>query len=400
MQLFHNYHMHRMHNFWHTEFRLFELSIWLHVFARSMIMVFVPVFLLKLGYSVGSVMLYYCIYNIFDIPLNFIVKWVIQKIGARYVMLLATLFVIFGFLILYLMSPNNWMLLILLALFFAVYDTGYWISHMYLFMICSKQSLNISGNTSMLYIVRRFAGVLAPVFGAIILVFLNQQILIFISIGILLISTLPLFKIKNLQDRPKKENILNIKKFFNKKSDIKEYIIQGVYSFHSVAEGVIWPIFIFLFFGTIESVAIIPVMVSVTGIIFTYFAGKIKKANRAKTIFFGAFMMAIIWLMRIFFENNIFYFASVVLIGFFSILVTLPLDSSMFEKGNSKDPLSTATYKNASSMLPRVFFYGLLVILLDVFKISFVTAAISLLVLMALSFIFTLKNPIGELKDV
>src|SRR5260370_579799 len=58
MRLFHHYHGLRAHHVVQREFWLFELSIWIHMVARSLIAVFLPILMLRLGYSVGAVIIY------------------------------------------------------------------------------------------------------------------------------------------------------------------------------------------------------------------------------------------------------------------------------------------------------------------------------------------------------
>lgn len=399
MQLFHHYHSHRLDKLIHSDLWLFELSIWLHIFGRSMIAIFVPIFLLTIGYSLSEVIAYYFIFNIFDIPINFLAKSLVIKIGARRVLILGNLALIVFFIILYSFSSGSWLLLVALALFSALYDCFYWVAHLYLFMKSTKNNENASGETSTLYIVKRIAGILAPMFGALVLIFLSKNILIIISVVIIFLSIIPLFKMKGIEDKPAKGKTMSMRRYFSKFDYLKEYIIQGLYTFHIAAEGVIWPLFIYTVFADIKSVAIIPVLVSLTAVLFSYFTGKVKKTNRGKAMVLGALLISITWILRIFLVSNIFYFASIVLVGFFSILISLPLDSSLFEKGELRDPLAAATYRNTLMMFPRIFFFGALYLMLDIFKISFMTAAVSMLVVMAVSYIFLVKKPRMNIKE-
>ncbi|MBT4209784.1 MAG: MFS transporter [Candidatus Komeilibacteria bacterium] len=391
MILFQRYHYHQIDKFFHTDFWLFETSVWLHVFARSMIAIFIPIFLLQMGWSISHVMFFYFIYNIFDAPLNFFAKWLTYKIGAKKVIALGTLSYIASFAILYNLDVGMWPLLILMALFAALYDTFYWVAHIYFFIRCEKNDRNISKGISLLYIVKKIAGILAPIFGGLILIFFDKQLLIGLSVLILLLSIIPLFKIKTTKDRPDKKP-KKFKQFFKKGDGLKEYIIKGLFSFHQAAEGIIWPIFIYTIFKTIESVAIIPIIVAGTVIIITYFTSKIKKTNRSHIMALGAFLISITWILRLVIDNNIFYYASIFLIGLFVVLVSLPLESNMYEKGEKKDALDTATYQNFFSMFPRIFFYGTLYLLLEIFQVSFIAAIIGMLMIMAINYIFITKK--------
>ena len=401
MQLFHLYHQRRFQKFIHSEFWLFELSVWLHTFSRSMIAIFIPIFLLQIGYSIGNIVLFYFFFYAINVPLNFVARWLTRKIGARKVIILGSLFSIAFFVSLYNLAVDNWMLLIIIAFFAAAYDAFYWVAHLFLFMKCSKNDSNVSGDVSILSIVKSVAGVIAPALGALIIIFFSKNILIIVSASILAISLIPLFKIKNIPDKPEQEQI-SFSSFFPNWESIKDYLSKGFYHIHCTTEIVIWPLFIFIFFSSIGSVAILPIIISLTGILFTFSAGKIDKAKREKMIIFGSFFIAIIWMLRLVIENSLFYYASVFLVGLFSILITIPLDSNIFEKGEKKDALSTATYRNVFAIFFGACFYGLLSILINIFNVSFLLASSGLFFVIIISYLSGIKRygTVTKLKKV
>lgn len=397
MLLFQGYHLHKFDKLIHTDFWRFEFSIWLHVFGRSMVSIFIPIFLLIAEHSISEVIFFYLIFNIFDAPLNFFAKWLTAKIGARWVIIIGTVAYIGGFFCLYFLTAGNWALFILMAFLFAFYDTLYWIAHLYLFMRCSTHDDNVSKDRSTQFMIKKIASMLAPMLGALILIFFKEHVLIIVSVVILAFSVWPLFKIKDTPDKPEKPP-MKFREFFKTWDDVKEYLIRGTYSFHNVSELIIWPLFIYILFESIEAVAIIPVIVSVTVIIFSYFTGKIKKERRLSYMAIGSMLIGLVWMARVFVENDIFYYVSIFLVGLFSLLVTLPLDSWMFEKGEKKDALSTSTYRNFFSMWPRIFFYGLLLVLLNVFEVSFISAAVSMFVIMLFASLLMLPRPLMARK--
>jgi len=68
------------------------------------------------------------------------------------------------------------------------------------------------------------------------------------------------------------------------------------------------------------------------------------------------------------------------LIGLFSILISIPLDSCIFEKGKKQDALSTSTWANTSYMFFNMIFFGILAVIVNVFEVSFILAATSMFV--------------------
>lgn len=395
MQLFHTYHQNRFQQFIHSEFWLFDLSVWLHTFSRSMIAIFIPIFLLQTGYELGAIMLFYFFYYAFAAPTNFLARYLVRKIGAKKVIIIASLFSVAFFFSLYSLEAGSWKSLIPIALFAGVYDAFYWVAHLFFFMKCSTPDEeggdHTSSDTSFLLIIKSVAGVTAPILGALVLVFFSQDVLIFFSIFILVLSIIPLLKMKKISDKPQKKQV-SFKEFFKKGNLINDYLSKGFYHVHCITESVIWPLFIFMFFANIESVAILPIIVSVTSIILSFLIGRKKTNKKGKMIIVGALLISIVWVLRIFVESGIFYYVSVFLIGLFTVLIAIPLDSSIFKRGKKVDPLSTSMYRNIFAIVFGLFFYGTLSLLISVFNVSFIIATTGMFIVILISYFSGVKK--------
>ncbi|MBU1046715.1 MFS transporter [Patescibacteria group bacterium] len=394
MQLFHIFHQNKFRRLIHSDFTLFEVSVWLHTFARSMVSIFIPIFLLQIGYSLTEVLIFYLIYNLLDVPLNFVARYLVRKIGARWVIILGSLSSVIFFIGVFYLKVNMWPLLILIALLAAIYDTFYWVAHLYFFMKCSENDDDVSGDTSWMSIVRQVASFLAPLFGALILIFLDKSFLIILSTVLLTFSVIPLFLLRGVDDKPTRKQ-KTFKEFFHSWDITRDYIVTSFRAITNTSESVIWPIFIFILFANIESVAVLPMIISLTTILFTYFVGKTAKEKRESIMITGALVVSLVWILRLVIENNIFYFTSVFLVGLFSILIAIPLDSYIFEKGEKLDTLSASTYRNTVHMGANAIFFALLLILVEVFNVSFIIASISMILTATIIYFFgerTLKH--------
>ncbi|MAF24163.1 hypothetical protein CL634_01050, partial [bacterium] len=146
-----------------------------------------------------------------------------------------------------------------------------------------------------------------------------------------------------------------------------------------------WPIFIFLLFANIKSVASLPIIISVTAMVFTYFIGGVAKAGRQRLILIGSLAITGVWLARLAIEGPMFFYISVFLVGLFSIMITIPVDSNIFEKGEKRDALSASVYRNASSIIGRFILYSVLLLLVNVFQVSFSAAALGVFLLLLLN---------------
>jgi small neutral amino acid transporter SnatA (MarC family) len=70
------------------------------------------------------------------------------------------------------------------------------------------------------------------------------------------------------------------------------------------------------------------------------------------------------------------------------VLITIPLNSYLFEKGEKKDTLSASTYRNVASMSANFLFFFILALLVNVFNISFLIASGCMLLLVGVSYFF------------
>lgn len=370
----HAHHSLRLSRALHSSLGLFEWSVWMHTFARSLISIFVPILLLQAGYAVGEVMVYFLIFNAVDIPLNFLSRWLIKRVGARLVIIMGSLFMLAYFLSLSGLSPEHWGIVVMIAVFAAAYDALYWVAHLYYFMVCSKHKQNISRDTSGLFIVQQLAEVLAPAIGAGLIILFGDQVLIYVSAAVVALSIIPLFRIRGVPDRPTAPS-QPFRSFFGRWEVARDYVSTMLYGIHMSAELELFPIFLFLLLGNVESVAAVAVLGAAAMIIFTFFAGRIQRSHRVYSIIIGSFVAGMLWLLRLGIDDSIFLYASIFVVGFCSVMISVPVMSTLFEKGARIDPLSASTYRNASSMFSKVILYTGLVVAVYVFHVSFISAA-------------------------
>ena len=382
------YNQHHGKNIHVSDFWLYELSVWLHVIAYSLISVFVPILLYTTGFSIADIMLYYAIYYLTDVPLNFLARSFIIHFGARASVALGTIFIITFFSLFSLLGPNDWYILLTMAVVAALYDTFYWVGHVYLFINSSGKDKDIGRKTSTVAIVRKIGSIIAPLVGATVLIFANNATLMYVGIFIFTLSLIPLFWVDEFKDRPTIQ-LVSFKKFFKHMREKKNYITMMLLAVHSSTEGILLPLFIFTIFKSIESVAFIPVIIGFSTIALTYFAGGIKKGKRELVIMAGAFAIAVVWLARILIEgNNYFYYISIFLVGIFTLFISIPLDSNLFTRGKEIDSLQTATYRNATNMFAKFIFFSIGALLLNVFYVGFVIALLSMLSIFVVNYIF------------
>ena len=387
MQVSHFYHRHNMIKLSkHADFSYFEFGIWLHTLALSLSSVFIPIMLLQSGYDIKLVIVFYLVFNLIDIPLNFLTNSLMRKIGAKQTLILGTVFKILFFGLLAILPANNLPFLLVLAVFKALYDTLFWISHVYLFIEANRDIDDTGSAVGSLNGIRNLASMLGPAVGAAILIFGGKTYLVAASIVFFALSIIPLYKMKHVNDIPKDDSF-GFKQFFADAKARKNHLSLALWGVHSEAEDILWPLFIFTVVGTVGSVAAIPILISITTVLFSFFAGKLSNKYSTRMVVIGSFLISAIWLARLFFQGAPFYYWTILSVGFLALLIIIPLDRAIISHGLSSSSLAAATYRNMMSMSLRAALYAVLLILVGVFHVSFIMASLSLFVLLAFTII-------------
>lgn len=380
----------------HSTFWRFELSVWIHVVARSLIAIFIPALLIEHGYSVREVIYYYCIFNIIDVPLNFLAFYLIKKTGARWVIALGTISSAIYFIILGFLQKETFIILLILAFFDALYDALYWVSHLYFFIQAEPKKRKINEDMGTLNIVKQLGSVIGPFLGAVLVLSpLGSNGALIFTIILLLISLVPLFYIRHVIDKPLSEKLPSPRKFFRSVIEKKNHWSLALNSMHGTVDGIIWPLFIFLTIGSIKSLALLSVAISIAGIAVTYLSVRSTALVREKELIGGGIVLIGVWILRIVIELRMFHFISALLMSLFGVLVNVPIDTDLIERAKQLGPLASATYRNAISMAAQALLFIMLIFLTEFFKISFAIAAFCLFVLVIITYIFLshVKHP-------
>jgi len=356
--------------------------------AQGLISVFVAVLLFQSGYSIGQIVWYYFFFYLFDIPLNYVSFYLVKILGARKVIILAVIAKICFFIVLASISRGSaFITLALLAILDATYDTFYYISHFFIFMK-TDSSEDTRVHTGILYAVQRFAGFLGPAVGALLLIFVSESALIYAVIALFVFSLVPLLRLKNFDDKPKLDTL--------RFRDIGKVARQSFYSIalwgiHGKVENDLIPLFIFVVIGTIESVAVIPMLISATAIVMSYIIGK-TKYTFSELIVRVAPLVLVVWILRIFIAHNVFYYISIIVVSFASLLISIPIDSEIFKIGKQHHPLTVALYRNLLNMIGGTILFGILIVMINIFHTSFAIAAVAILGLIMLNSIILMKK--------
>ena len=251
----------------------FNLYSFISTFARSLIEIFISLYLFKQGFSLKYIVLFYILENFFAIFLSYIYV----KIGEKYKYSIVMIIGIISFITLQLVLNKvyiNISYIFLISILYSLYRRGYWVSRrFYITNIISQR--NSTESYSIIMIFSELASILSGYLGALILDNFDIRILTIISSILLFISVIFVIKIKYKKSTTKIELIKNIKKY-----DKRNFLAFSIYELNNLITF-LFPIYVFLYINnTYTMLGATNAISNIAIIIFIFIYGKfIKKKN-------------------------------------------------------------------------------------------------------------------------
>ena len=347
--------MHRPHYDLHflknRELNELYISVAIKSFALSMISIFIPIFLLKLNYSLTNVLIFYAILNaahaLFVIP----AAKISSKYGFKHSIFLSIPILIVFYLALYTLEQFNWPIC-LLAVIFGINNSLFWMGYHVDFSKFSDKK-NRSEEVGITRIVSLIFQVLGPVTGGLILTFIGFKAL-FATVSVLLMaSAIPLFFSKDIHEPIP----FSIKEIF-KGQKIKNALAFVGHGIESGISSVIWPIFIFFTilnnFTTLGLVSSLSVLFS---LVFVFIVAKFSDIHRRLVLKIGAGLNAVIWGVRFFVKTTFQVFVVDSFYGISQSLIHIPFDALSYDKANKSDIVKFIMFREMIVQTGRVILF-------------------------------------------
>jgi len=334
-------------------------------FAFGLIGIFIPIYLLTIGYSVSQVLLYYIVQNIVLMLSSFLAGYIGSWIGIQKILIIR-----FPFLLLFLVLLNSLNLisfpLYLLAIIDGFQSALYWIPLHILFSHYSNKE-DIGSSTSKLFAFPQLAGISAPLLGGLIAVFFGFKILFSIAIIIFLFSFIPILytnQIKNKYNIKFKNAIKLYKKY------PRYFYAEILNNMGEETEGIIWPIFVFLTVASIASVGLVGALLPLGSFAVTLMIGKLSdKTSKKRLIKLGAILILIVWILRYMFISEIAIYILALTMGLVSVLFSVPYYSKFYQIAKKETADEFFIFREIPVTIGRIFVFS--IALLFVTKLQF-----------------------------
>lgn len=326
-------------------------SIALRSFAISMISIFIPIYLLKLDYTLASVFLFYAMSNavhaLFVIP----AARIASKKGFKHSMLYSVPLLIAFYILLHTLELYNWPLY-LLAVISGANNALFWTGYHVDFSKFSDRK-NRGKELGTAKIVSSMAHVAGPLIGGLVLTFIGFKTL-FVLVSVLLVASVaPLLLSRDIHE----PTDFSIKETFRgqKLGDLLAFMGHGI---ESGVGKVIWPIFIF--FSILNKYSLLGLVSTLSlffSLVFAFIVGRLSDVHRRKVLKTGSLFNAILWGVRSLVRTSLQVFIVDSFYGMSQTLVNIPFDALCYDKANRSNIVRFIMFREIMIQVGRVLLF-------------------------------------------
>lgn len=304
-----------------SDLKKYNIFIFITSFAKLLVEIFIPLILYNMSFTIKEIILFLILkysFCLFFIPVGYFIG---KKYSVSTLMILSS--IIFSITYIYLSQINrNLTSLIILSILYSSYLMFYWLGrHTYgLSIIKDKKTTD---NVSLYNIFTILGGLFSPFIGSYIIEKTSTLTLSTIVLVLMIISIIPLTKIKKIKLNPNTQ-IKHIIKSFPKTNYIFNTLDQLRYILYTVL-----PLWIYINIKSKYSyIGILNIITGLGSIIYIYLLSKKMDKNKKDYLSLSLLIMGIIYLLKITITSNLAY-----------LIITL------FE-GITKSSLDTITLRN------------------------------------------------------
>jgi MFS family permease len=352
-------------------------------FALTLIGIFIPIYLITIGFSVAVSLFFMLTYFVFEGITAPLCASISSRVGLKHIILYRTPALILFYALLILVNPqiSGLGMGMLEALLIPVSAIGgfsqglYWISINSEF-VKNSDKIHVGEEVSHLIAFPRIAAIVAPFIAAVLLKSAGFDLLFILVIVLLLVSVFPLFMSKDY------------KGFFGFKFSqfrlllsrhlTARFLSEG---FMHITEAVIWPLYIFLMY---QDIVLVGIAASLSGLgiaAFTLIIGKISdRVDRLKMLRIGGLTYGIISFMRFFSTNISEVFLLSFLGGVFFTLVSINLFANFCDYTKGKNILGSVSFREFWLAVGRILLLFIAILMFPSMETVFIITGVLALI--------------------
>lgn len=243
---------------------------WCHsigILAISLAMIFVPIFLLKSGFSFRDVLVFIFLQQLFALLLQYPASKCFRIFNPHHLLALGAMCYALFFVLLSSLLSYHWPLA-LLALVWSFNRTIYWTAFHYIFGLArrpQRAGRQIAGINALTML----ATTVAPAIGGIVATLFNIGYIYAAAIILLFIAVVPMIGKK--ETIPKTNLNFSWKQTWEMRRDAFANLCNGIVTTGEVS---IWPLLVFVLVGTYAGVGLLSSVIAFASIVITLYVGR------------------------------------------------------------------------------------------------------------------------------
>ena len=343
-------------------------------FAGALVNVFIPIYLLTLGYSLVAVMLFLIVRHAVILLSAFGAVFVSNKVG-----LVRTLWIRFGFLflylfLLYLLQREDGLLMYLVAIVGGIEAAFYWIPLNVLFTRHADTKA-MAKQISRFFVLPEAAGLLAPLIGGFVAVLFGFSAL-FVFAFLVNIGAVGFLGDLAQEKTHFQFSFTRFKQVWHRN---KTYFVSEF--FDNITEetvGIIFPIVAYFSLLSITDIGAIGTLISLGMMIVTLAIGRFAdRYDKKKMLRLGAVLLIGTWFLAFWTQSAIGFYAISILLGFFLRFFLIPYNALLYANAKTDDA-QFLVLRELPVISARIFVFLLAIFFVARLEFVFLAAALTL----------------------
>ncbi len=333
--------------------------------ALSMVMIFEPIYLYQIGYSLQKIMLFYLI--------TYFVYFLIMPLGGKFArrkgyelgMLVGTILFSIYYIGLFFIAQYSFLFFVM-PLILALQKTFYWPAYHADFARFSddtEEGREISALTT----ITASVYIIGPALAGFIISQWGFGALFTIATIIFLISNIPTLITKETFES-KDFSYKNAYKYLISKKNRKSFLAYLGFG-EELIVLVVWPIFISIIITDIFDLGLIVALATLVTSVITLYIGKVTDSkNRRSILALGSSFYSLAWFVRIFIVNQLGVFFIDTLSRLSKNVIAVPLTAITYDRAKSRSIMGTVVFFEMSLVVGK--FIAILLIYIALFFIA------------------------------
>ena len=299
-----------------SNLKKYNIFTFVTTFAKLLIEVFIPLILYNMNFTIKEIILFLIIKHALCTIFLPITKLIIKKKSTTFLMIISSILFTLSYIYLNFLTKNLFKLLIFTTLL-SMYLTFYWVGrHTYALSIIEDKKA--TDNVSLYTIFTILGGLFSTYIGSILIEKTSYLFLSIIVLFLMLISIIPLTKIKSKKET-NEIKLITIITSFPKRNYIFTFLDQLRFVLVTI-----FPLYIYLNINkSYKYIGIINIVSGLGSIIYIYILKKLMDKNKSDYLSSSLLYLAITYTLKLLTKNNIIFLIIVFFEGIFRSVVDL-----------------------------------------------------------------------------